>query len=310
MVAAALAATPPGAGAATGDWPEFRFAPTHTGFNPAETIIGPANVGSLTTRWTGITGGVVPSSPAVANGVVYVGSVDHKLYAFDAAGSAGCSWSPKACVPLWTATTRNTVASGPAVANGVVYVGSQDHKLYAFGTPPCTLTLTGTVSGPLTINAGQSVCLTNAQVAGPVTVNPGGALRVAASSLAAGVVANAPAFFGICSSKVAAPPAAPSQGVVVTNASVTLRLGDPDNGCALNQVSGGVSLTGDTGGLTLGGNHLTGDVTVSNDTVGTAVVKANQITGVLACSGDNPPPTNAGQPNAVSGGETGQCVGL
>ncbi len=32
--------------------------------------------------WTAATGGYVYSSPAVANGVVYVGSYDGKLYAF------------------------------------------------------------------------------------------------------------------------------------------------------------------------------------------------------------------------------------
>ena len=32
--------------------------------------------------WTATTGGQVFSSPAVANGVVYVGSTDGKLYAF------------------------------------------------------------------------------------------------------------------------------------------------------------------------------------------------------------------------------------
>ena len=80
-------------------------------------------------------GGVSPwwnSSPAVANGVVYVGgtpdcpgcgppSVDHNLYAFDATGTR-----------LWTAPTGGQVLSSPAVANGVVYVGSDDDNLYAF----------------------------------------------------------------------------------------------------------------------------------------------------------------------------------
>jgi outer membrane protein assembly factor BamB len=82
--------------------------------------------------WTAATGGPVISSPAVANGVVYVGSNDNKLYAFDARGTTGCTGSPKVCAPLWTATTGDDVRSSPAVANGVVYVGSNDNKLYAF----------------------------------------------------------------------------------------------------------------------------------------------------------------------------------
>ena len=42
------------------------------------------------------------SSPAVANGIVYVGSIYGELYAFDAAGVNGCSGIPKTCLPLWT----------------------------------------------------------------------------------------------------------------------------------------------------------------------------------------------------------------
>jgi outer membrane protein assembly factor BamB len=74
----------------------------------------------------------------VANGVVYAGSNDGKLYAFDAAGTTNCSGSPKTCQPLWTAATGGNNPS-PAVANGVVYVGAD--KLYAFdaaGTTNCS----------------------------------------------------------------------------------------------------------------------------------------------------------------------------
>src|SRR6476620_7541891 len=52
--------------------------------------------------WTGHTG-PISSSPAVANGVVYIGSDDGTFYAFDAVGTTGCSGSPKTCPPLWTA---------------------------------------------------------------------------------------------------------------------------------------------------------------------------------------------------------------
>ena len=59
--------------------------------------------------------------PAVANGVVYVGSFDDKLYAINATtGNL-----------LWNYTTGGGVLSSPALANGVVYVGSFDDKLYA-----------------------------------------------------------------------------------------------------------------------------------------------------------------------------------
>jgi outer membrane protein assembly factor BamB len=95
--------------------------------------------------WTAPLGEGVSSSPAVADGVVYIGSdaADHagKLYAFSAAGTTGCSGTPKTCAPLWTATTGGDVESSPAVANGVVYVGSHDGELYAYdaaGTTGCS----------------------------------------------------------------------------------------------------------------------------------------------------------------------------
>ncbi len=86
--------------------------------------------------WTGhipsVTGISLFSSPAVANGVVYAGSNNDRLYAFSAAGTANCSGTPKTCKPLWAGATRGLIFSSPAVANGVVYIGSNDGHLYAF----------------------------------------------------------------------------------------------------------------------------------------------------------------------------------
>jgi outer membrane protein assembly factor BamB len=114
-------------------WPKFHYDANNSGYNPNETAIGTSNVSTLVEKWTAMTGNYVESSPAVANGVIYVGSGDDKLYAFDAAGVTGCSGTPATCTPLWTATTSGVIiTSSPTVANGVVYVGSNDGKLYAF----------------------------------------------------------------------------------------------------------------------------------------------------------------------------------
>src|SRR5882724_539111 len=80
-------------------WTMFRSGAAHTGFNTEETTINVDNVSTLTTRFTAGTGSFVESSPAVANGVVYVGSDDGLLYAFDAAGGTGCSGGPTTCTP-------------------------------------------------------------------------------------------------------------------------------------------------------------------------------------------------------------------
>ena len=94
------------------DWTAFHNLPTHTGINPYENVLSPTNVGKLDTSWSATTGSSI-SSPAVANGVVYVGS-GYDLYAFNAQTGG----------QLWSASTGNYIESSPAVANGVVYIGS------------------------------------------------------------------------------------------------------------------------------------------------------------------------------------------
>src|SRR5580704_9263894 len=71
--------------------------------------------------WSYAAGDYVDSSPAVANGVVYVGSNDKSVYALNASTGA----------KLWGYTTGGAVTSSPAVANGVGYVGSNDKSVYA-----------------------------------------------------------------------------------------------------------------------------------------------------------------------------------
>jgi outer membrane protein assembly factor BamB len=102
--------------------------------NPPHFYAFDAGTGAV--RWTAINSSApVISSPGVANGLVFVGSGDGNLYAFDAAGSLGCSGTPTFCSPLWTGSTGAGVDSSPAIANGKVYVGSGDGKLYVFGLP-------------------------------------------------------------------------------------------------------------------------------------------------------------------------------
>jgi eukaryotic-like serine/threonine-protein kinase len=109
----------------------FGFDLQRTHFNPDEHSLTPENVSGLVHDWTTATGGFVDSSPTVANGMIYVGSDDHLLYAFKAScGNASCA-------PVWTAPTGGLVRSSPAIANGMVYVGSFDHKLYAFNAAGC-----------------------------------------------------------------------------------------------------------------------------------------------------------------------------
>jgi len=68
------------------------------------------------------------SSPAFANGVVYLGSFDHRLYAFNSANGH----------ELWTSgwgTLDRGIAGSPSIVNGKVFIGVRDGSLYAFGLP-------------------------------------------------------------------------------------------------------------------------------------------------------------------------------
>ena len=94
----------------------FRANAEHTGIYDNGGI-EPTN----TELWRFTTGGDVYSSPAVVNGVVYVGSDDKNLYAIDAATGK----------EKWRFATGSGVSSSPAVSNGVVYVGSTDKNFYA-----------------------------------------------------------------------------------------------------------------------------------------------------------------------------------
>ena len=72
--------------------------------------------------WSYANAGINYSSPAVANGVVYIGSfLDGNGYALNASTGA----------KLWSYTTGGEVDASPAVANGVVYFGSGDANVYA-----------------------------------------------------------------------------------------------------------------------------------------------------------------------------------
>ena len=123
------------------DWPQFGFAPEGGRYNNNENTINVSNVSGLVQDWAASTGGgfssSVAGSPAVVNGMVYVGS--DKLYAFNA--SSGTQ--------MWTASTAAGISGSPAVANGIVYVGSD--QLYAFnassGTQMWTALLVGSNNG-------------------------------------------------------------------------------------------------------------------------------------------------------------------
>ncbi len=70
---------------------------------------GPQN--SAAVQWAFKTGGPIVGSPAVADGVVYIGSMDGYLYAID----------QETGKEKWKFKSRMAIASSPAVADGLLY---------------------------------------------------------------------------------------------------------------------------------------------------------------------------------------------
>lgn len=104
---------------ASGDWPMFHANLSHTGVGEGSPVLTP------TLLWKFETGSGIYSSPAVVNGVVYIGSTDQYFYALNAADGK----------QIWRYRTPNSTSPGvfssAAVLNGVVYVGGGS-VAYAF----------------------------------------------------------------------------------------------------------------------------------------------------------------------------------
>ncbi|HLZ64512.1 MAG TPA: PQQ-binding-like beta-propeller repeat protein [Ktedonosporobacter sp.] len=145
----------------------FGYDLQHTHCNPAERILSPANVARLVPYWTTSAGWLL-GALTLAHGVLYAGTQDGKLCAFNARSgqllwtastSASISSSPAvATLPgghnalvyiasadgnvyacdtatgrtVWTAQMGGHNYSSPAIANGILYIGSSDYKVYAF----------------------------------------------------------------------------------------------------------------------------------------------------------------------------------
>src|SRR5438128_1831855 len=69
-------------GLTSSNWPMFHYSSSHIGVNRLDTAINATNVQRLTVKWKAQTGDKVWSAPAVEGGKVFVGSDDHKVYAF------------------------------------------------------------------------------------------------------------------------------------------------------------------------------------------------------------------------------------
>ena len=98
------------------DWPMYQRDPAHAAV--VDRDLAPLK-GVL--KWRFDTGEPVLSSPAVLDGLLYLGTGDHRIIAVDA-GTGEL---------VWEHAVDGPVDSSPAVAGGLVYVGLRDGRLIA-----------------------------------------------------------------------------------------------------------------------------------------------------------------------------------
>jgi len=148
------------------DWAQFHSQNAANRYNPYENVLNALNVDELDIGGIGL--GPGPNSlfttPAIAEGMAFVGSNEGKLYAF----STDCSSKEgQTCAPLWTGINAGPIFSSPGIGSKV-YVGSGDGKLYAF-YKTCS-TLSKTCGAKWTGNTGGSISSSPAVLAQKVYV--------------------------------------------------------------------------------------------------------------------------------------------
>lgn len=143
-------------------------------------------------------------------------------------------------------------------------------ELLAVPDPACTRTVTGTHNGPLNVTDGVTCLAQGANVTGPVTVGRGATL------LATGATVGGP---------------------LTTSGAKSLTLLDTSIGGPL--AANGVA------DLSLENARIGGPAALTRGAA--PLIAATTVRGPLACTGNDPAPTNNGLANTIGGPSTGQC---
>ncbi|HME52573.1 MAG TPA: PQQ-binding-like beta-propeller repeat protein [Candidatus Lokiarchaeia archaeon] len=126
--------TMPGSSNPTGDeWPMFRGELNHTGTAITVPITGTGS------SWTYSFGSEVQSSPAIADGRLFMGCNDNNTYCLNATSGNR----------IWYFKTGGFVESSPAIAGNCVFVGSNDNNVYCLNASTGTLVWSYPTGGPV-----------------------------------------------------------------------------------------------------------------------------------------------------------------
>jgi hypothetical protein len=196
----------------------------------------------------------------------------------------------------------------PAVASGYSASSSASITQPVTFSKPC---ITTTVPG-FTVTSGQSICVAApGKVTSPVTVSTGGALSVSGATLSGALTSTGATALRLCGATI-------TGSVSVSGTTGFVMAGDGgDDGqpaCAGGTFTSGLSVNGNAGGFEVAGNKVKGPASFTQNTGtgpywqdATPEIEGNSFSAALSCSGNDPAPTDGGQPNAVSGSRSGQC---
>jgi len=146
----------------------FRHDVQHTG---RSRHVGPE---TPAVRWTLLTGGDICSSPAVgADGTIYVGSWDHKLYAVSPDGSL-----------RWNLAVDNMISSSPAIGlDGTIFVGALEwgggnmYAINADGTLKWAFNVGGRIASSPAIGADGTIYVGSEDIHRLYAIEPNGTLK-------------------------------------------------------------------------------------------------------------------------------------
>jgi hexosaminidase len=185
-------------------------------------------------------------------------------------------------------------------------------------TGRCTTTFTGTHNGVISVTSGTT-CLVNLHQIGAVNVTGAGLSVTRGSNINGAITLVAATAFTFCGSKTT------GGAINSTTASGFILIGNGGDGgllvapCNANTIDGAVTLSGNLGGVEIGGNSLLAALTVSNNiapSLGVPLedhateIEANTVKGLTTCAGNVPAPTNDGRKNTFTGSAGGQCATL
>jgi len=157
-----------------------------------------------------------------------------------------------------------------------------------------TVSSAASVEGTLDASSGGA-----SHINGGLTINGGSARFIGGSIGGAVKIENTPA--GSVTDLEA------GQGVGLSIGGAVEMTGNAGAVRLANLSSGSVIITGNSGHITLSGDHIGGPLSAKNDTGG-VTLSGNTVSGALTCSGNSPQPSDAGTANSTGGAGLGQCA--